>query len=129
MEKFKITAFFFGLVFIVVFVSAYYSNSQPDRILTHKGFSICKIIGFQASGARGSIGDIAYSFSYKGKTYNDCFGDYGCTYTPMYGKTFPIIFDTLDPTFSMPLIRPKDFKYANIPFPDSLKWVLNLCDN
>lgn len=39
-------------------------------------------------------------------------------------KTFPIVYYPPRPSISRILITPRDFSDFNMPFPDSLKWVL-----
>lgn len=40
------------------------------------------------------------------------------------GRSFPIAYDTLNPSNSQLLLTPQDFLIFHLPYPDSLKWVL-----
>ncbi len=42
------------------------------------------------------------------------------------GKSFPVVYYPKFPHLNTMLVLPKDFEQFNIPFPDSLKWVLPL---
>jgi hypothetical protein len=46
----------------------------------------------------------------------------------LIGKKFPVIYDTTNPENNHMLIFPDDFNDWNLPFPDSLKWVLKFND-
>ncbi|SFQ31200.1 hypothetical protein [Parafilimonas terrae] len=52
------------------------------------------------------------------------FGDIVSLQHFIINKQFPIIFSSVNPNYNMILILPEDFKDYNVPFPDSLNWVL-----
>jgi hypothetical protein len=118
------------LVFIVGFYSLRYSRNQKAELLAHKGITTAIITKFTPLGAK-SGDDFEFTYS----DYNSLFkgtymgggtkGEYN-----FVGKQFPVVYDSLNPggNFRM-LISPDDFKYYNMPFPDSLKWVLSYCNN
>jgi hypothetical protein len=41
----------------------------------------------------------------------------------LIGKSFPVIFNVNNPELNKILITPMDFRFYNLPFPDSLQWV------
>jgi hypothetical protein len=77
-----------------------------------------------ASGANVSV-DLKYEFYYKGKKIDGANG-----FEPFRGnrdfenRYFPVMYYPGMGGHSQLLVRPSDFKDFNLPFPDSLNWVL-----
>jgi hypothetical protein len=127
-QKNIITIRILAVFFVAMFFVIYFNSNKPDEILLHKGFSHCRFIQW-VPGSKGSYeGSIKYSFEYHYKFYVQHIPAYNCSYNTMIGKYFLIVFDTLNPGYSHVLIGPKDYRYAGMAFPDSMKWVYSLCD-
>ncbi len=77
---------------------------------------------------KGRLGNfVEYHFDFNRNTiYSN--GNAHNEYAPLknfiVNKQFPVIFSSVNPNYNMILILPEDFKEYNVPFPDSLKWVL-----
>jgi hypothetical protein len=76
-----------------------------------------------AIGANMSM-NLKYEFYYKGNKIidNNASGSYR-GHRIFENKYFPVMYDPILGTSKL-LIEPSDFKRFNLPFPDSLKWVL-----
>lgn len=110
---------------IVGIISLHYSKRNRTELLAHKGITIGKIESYVKVGSTTSD-----EFKYTYWVYNEMLkGEHIGTW-PNGGadnfidKKFTVIFDSLDPRNERMLISPDDFKYYNMPFPDSLNWVL-----
>jgi hypothetical protein len=77
-----------------------------------------------APGAKVSL-DLKYEFYYKGekKIGADAFNDFRGN-PDFVGRYFPVIYYPGWGGHNQLLITPSDFKEFNLPFPDSLNWVL-----
>jgi hypothetical protein len=113
---------------IVIAVSVFITNSQPDQVLLHKGIVKCKFVRWVDTHSSNDFGLIKMAYQYKNITYINYHKAHHCDYQEMIGKQFDLIIDTLDPNVFHVLIVPKDYRYAGLQFPDSMKWVLTLCD-
>jgi hypothetical protein len=71
---------------------------------------------------------IEYSYSYKGNEMSKIRVIDDVIYNPelFVNKFFPVVLSVDDPGESVILLTPKDFRYFNREFPDSLNWVLEL---
>lgn len=49
------------------------------------------------------------------------FQPHGSSY--LMNRTLPVVYEKDNPNNSWLLIKPTDFEYFNLPFPDSLKWI------
>ena len=116
-----------SLAILIAAAAAYYSSKQPDEIIPHKGFTYCWFTKW-ISGAKGFPGSIQFYYEYHNKTYIKYLPAYNCNYNTMIGRRFLIVLDTLEPQIFHVLIGPKDYRYAGLAFPDSMKWVYSLCD-
>jgi len=74
-----------------------------------------------------SVLDIYYQFEINNKIYlqknvfNLNFKSHGVNY--LFERKLPVAYEIGNPENSFILIRPKDFEYFKVPFPDSLKWI------
>jgi hypothetical protein len=77
---------------------------------------------------KGRLGNfIEYHFTYNGNTVysnGNARKEYASLKNFIIYKQFPVIFSSVSPSYNMMLILPEDFKDYNVPFPDSLNWVL-----
>lgn len=73
--------------------------------------------------SKSSLVDFEYSYKYDGKMYNSSFSSGKIDYSNLMGKSFPVLVSKLT-NKSIMLITPSHFKQFNIPFPDSLNWVM-----
>jgi hypothetical protein len=81
------------------------------------------------SGYRGGL-DISYNYLIGNKIFTSG-GFINTSYSNkeyFLRKRFPICYSNSNNAISEILITPSDFKRHNIPYPDSLKWVLPLLD-
>jgi hypothetical protein len=110
-------------IFIVTCIAVLYTFVlQYD--LKHYGIVATGIVIDDAFPAKSARMEFKYKIFFKGKERVG-FSDAG-VYNPgeFYGKSFTVIVSTLTGR-SVILITPDQFKKFNIPYPDSLKWVLN----
>ncbi|MFT3682280.1 MAG: hypothetical protein QM791_18550 [Ferruginibacter sp.] len=73
--------------------------------------------------SKSSLIDFEYSYEHNGEVCNSSFSSPQKDYSILIGKSFPVLVSSLTKKSTM-LIIPNHFKKFNIPFPDSLKWVL-----
>ena len=73
--------------------------------------------------SKSSLTDFEYSYKYNGKMYNSSFSSGKMDYSNLIGKSFPVLVSKLT-NKSIMLITRSHFKKFNIPFPDSLNWVM-----
>lgn len=117
-------------IFFMVSISIYvlgfmYRDNKIKEIHDHAAFSVAKITKYLPAGAKGSD-----FFSYECAIKNRSYGGDHIGIWPNAGSIrfinqyFPLIYDSLQPDKQQLLITPEDFKKFDIPFPDSLKWVI-----
>jgi hypothetical protein len=120
------------IIFIMVLIGwIVYAFISRNKLEKNHNLSIATTYSC-SNGGRGNAGRIfiEYRFTldnrqYKGSTtlltselsFIDCKDHF-------IGKAFPVIYYPGNPSNSILLITPKDFKRFNYPFPDSLGWVL-----
>lgn len=116
---------------ISFFVATYIDNKNRDSLLKNEGFTTALVTKIELTG-HPVVSCIVWQIVIKGNTYTfheDC-SDKDISYDSLIGKVFPAIYDTTSKhhyqisSSDHILIFPNDFKQFNIPFPDSLKWVL-----
>ncbi len=146
-EQIKKFSIVFLIVIVVISAFAYYMETlEKTSLIKNKGFTTGVILRIDWSRDAKSP-DIypcyIYKLSVKGKTTlaQQMIGDEydidrqfkqgdGIMMDSLVGKSFPILYDTtsrIHPPLKFTnflLIFPEDFKQFNLPFPDSLKWVL-----
>jgi hypothetical protein len=121
------------IVFTVVaeFVASIIDNKNKNSLFNNEGFTTGEIIKRVYFGKNGNIPGFMWQATLKNKTYtyHDKVSDsFDCR--ALVGHKFPVIYDTSSNNYYQILgsqhilIFPENFKYYNIPYPDSLKWVL-----
>lgn len=121
MIKKIIYAFLIGL-FIFFLIRSWY---KKEDLLKHKHQSIAKIIGYKIS-YRGGL-NLIYVFKVDGRQYKSFDGEPdigGRNGVFFLNKYFPVIYNYNNPGNNKLLLNPIEFKRYDIPFPDSLNWVL-----
>ena len=112
------------IIFLLVIAAAmflYHKVLWGD--LRNNGIILVGIVKSSSFHAKSSDTDFQCTFDYKGKKYeSECSADVTSS-SIFIGKTFPVILSEVTNNSKM-LITPDHFKSVNIPFPDSLKWVL-----
>jgi hypothetical protein len=120
---FKIVPYFLVLVLGIAIASWWLKDK---RLYKNPGFTNGKAVFF-APDYKGIGGGINYTFKIGDKEYKNT-GLYPNVYASkgdnLVGKSFPVVYDKDDENNNMMLITPKNFERFNIPFPDSLEWVL-----
>jgi hypothetical protein len=127
----KTNALVYSILVIFLVIWVVWGLKGRRNLLNNQRFSAGIVTGFLAGG-RGSAGVMSINFKFvvKGQYYNGSSG-----YSDMNlssanfdsifkGKTFPVIYDGSNPHNADILITPTFFKHFGVPFPDSLKWVL-----
>ena len=119
MKKKKITLAVIIIVFLLIFLFIKFREFN----LTNNGILLnAKTLEWAGSSKMGM--DLKYEFYYMGEKKEDA-----NAFPKIWGlhdfegRYFPVMYD---PKLGMSqlLIEPSDFKRFNLPFPDSLKWVL-----
>lgn len=107
---------FIGILSLLFLI---YRNNQ---LKSDGGIVYGTIIGYGHS-AKSPVLEFKYSFAYNGKLY-ESWSDARVHYlSDFIGKTFPVRYSPRLGIGEM-LITPRDFAKYDLPFPDSLKWVL-----
>ncbi len=117
------------LLLAVVFIWTFYdAKKMGASLIAHEGFTTgIPTSSIYISGRSGSYWNLKYSTSIKGKIQTGTYSisnDIGVCPDSLLGYKFPVIYDTTDAEENYMVIFPEDFKNLNLPFPDSLKWVL-----
>ncbi len=118
------------LVMAALFIIVVGSIFKKALIKNHKE-SVAKITE-GSYGGRGHSGTISliFKFNVEGREIegNAAFNSSELYYSDVekfiVGKTFPVVYNPNSPHSNHLLIRKKDFEQFNVPFPDSMKWVL-----
>lgn len=120
----------FAIIIIIsffIYINAKKSgDNYRSNILKNPSVTSGTVTGVDLKGRLGNF--IEYHFSYDGNFFSsdgNAHKEYSSLRNFIINKNFPVVFDSLNPNYNMILILPEDFKSYNIPFPDSLKWVLN----
>lgn len=75
-----------------------------------------------------SVGaSVRYSFSVNRHNFEHSVGVFSLSPASpdrFIGRSFPVAYDTIDPSNSIILLTPQDFSIFHLQYPDSLKWVL-----
>ncbi len=83
-----------------------------------------KVVSWTTPSKGSSNGSLYGEFVYKSKKYRLLSPTtYGWGLHNLIGRTFPAMFSAKNEKIEI-LITPEDFKKFKIPFPDSLKWVI-----
>lgn len=124
-----------GLVFISVCILVY-AFVRKNTLEKNPQLGVAVTYDYSVNG-RGNAGglNIEYAFNLNAKKYKATLAlttyelsAYNCK-NYFIGTSFPVVYDPSNPSNSLLLIRPKDFKRFGIPFPDSLNWVLRYLEH
>ncbi len=114
-------------IFIILY--GFYNKNSLKRNYT---ILTCKIVEVWA-GTKGSPNSVKVKFEYfinNKRYYNDVQYDKSIALSvwknEILGKNFPVAIDSTNYKNSYPMILPENFEFYNLPYPDSLKWVLTL---
>ena len=110
---------------IVYSLLQYLHQRKIKNITKAKSFSVGHILETRTMASRGFV--VFYSF--KLNEYDTGGGDITKGQVSELGslafvRSFPVIYNGKDPSENDILIFPDDFSKYNLPFPDSLKWVV-----
>jgi hypothetical protein len=112
--------FIFGsLIFIIAF-------REYKEYRLRKNHKIC--VGYierEISTGKG-LRALEYKYQYNWKLY--WFSNTSIKELKLIHKYFPVAISCDDPSISMMLISPEDFKEFGLPFPDSLNWVIPIIE-
>jgi hypothetical protein len=113
--------------FVCMFILLNRNKSKND--IQHANFTKGTIFYYYKQNSTDTI--FQYNYVVKGISHSGTLNfSKDITKDSLVGKTFPVIYDTTAKNGNNSilaaclLITPDDFKKYNIPFPDSLKWVL-----
>jgi hypothetical protein len=118
---------FLSLFALLIVVGIHRRNSLDNS----HNLGVAIPYSYSANG-RGNAGSLNIDYSYKlnDKEYKATLAittfelsAYDCN-NYFIGTSFPVVYSPSNPSNSILLIRPKDFKRFGVPFPDSLRWVL-----
>ena len=115
----------FSVMVIIGVVVTLYSSSQKRELFQNKKMSTGIISKYEPEG-KSTTDEFVYQFNLNGFLF---YGHHRGTWPnggvdKFINKAFPVVYDSLNPNNSNMLMNDKDFIEYNIPFPDSLKWVL-----
>lgn len=112
---------FVTIVFIFFYIKGEINESNT---LSHHGFATGEVYDY-AWGSRAGV-TLYYTFKNEGQSFNGGQKIYiGKQFAYRFkGKTFPVAYNTEDPSISTLLIEAKDFRKFGLEFPDSLNWAI-----
>ena len=110
-----------AIVIVIVVFFIYHNLLWAD--LKYNGVIITGLLKSTSYHSKSSLIDFEYSYEFEGKMYKSSFSSGKKDYSIFIGKSFPVVVSRLTNKSTM-LITPSHFNEFNIPFPDSLKWVL-----
>lgn len=116
-------------IFAFVCMFILLNRNKPKNEMIHPNFARGTVVYYHAQNSLDTI--FQYTYTLNGIMYTNTLNvATSVIKDSLIGKTLPVIYDTTaknvkNSTFAACLlITPDDFKKYNIPFPDSLKWVL-----
>ncbi|MBK6829042.1 MAG: hypothetical protein IPG86_20270 [Chitinophagaceae bacterium] len=114
-----------GLIILVSFVLWVIIGRCTNQNELKSGVIVnVRVVSWTTPSKGSSNGSLYGEFVYKGKKYRLLSPTtYGWGLHNLIGKTFPAMFSAKNEKIEI-LITPEDFKKFKIPFPDSLKWVI-----
>ena len=119
------------LCFLMIFASLMFyfkwNNHQIDKkLLKSPAFAVGYFTGFQPAPGKGA--QAMYYFTVNDTNYGGgrLDGRYRKLGNKMFEKSFPVIYNTQDPTRNQILVFSSDFSRMGLAYPDSLKWVEEL---
>lgn len=114
------------IVGLIIYLTGRMSGDRyKENILNNPSITTAIVTNVELKGRPGNF--VQYNFKFNGKIiYSN--GNAHKEFAPLkrfiVNRQFPVIFSSIDPNYNMILILPEDFKEYNMPFPDSLNWVL-----
>jgi hypothetical protein len=116
------------LICLILFIiSLYFGSKVKYKPLLHQRVGVCRIITYNY-GVKSTSDYVTYSYKYGNEKYTGRYHNTNCDFSEMLGKKIPIIFDSLNPSDAKVLMVPSDYRKAGMQFPDSMKWILAVCD-
>lgn len=112
-----------SFILLVIFICVF-KKIDETHLLENTSLTTGTVYGFP-SGRQGV--DVDYTYTVKGENFVNMEGAPNfvrINSAPFVSRSFPVIYDNTNPKNSHILIHPKDFVKYNIPFPDSLNWIL-----
>lgn len=125
-KKYKLTIFVASFFILLVAALLIYRYYRVNEIKDHQGITIGRITGAQNL-YKPPAYDLKYSYQVDNKDFqNVSSGTSVKSYNVKYflWKDFPVIYSIRKPEIASILILPTDFEMWDIPFPDSLSWVI-----
>lgn len=115
------------IVIVIVVALLILVLKYPPGMLTHDTAITVGRITETRYVPKWSYDRLNYEYIIDGKTFSDASSvDVKREYTRQFvGKYFPVVYSKIDTSISELIVEPEDFKRFNIPFPDSLNWVLD----
>ncbi|HTA28422.1 MAG TPA: hypothetical protein VK809_11570 [Bacteroidia bacterium] len=119
-----------ALISGVILFNVHISKTTTESLNKHKGFTVGYIYEYELTTGVDYVNYIKFRYLVKNKIYKNYNGapsSNGLGYE-FVNKTFPVVFDTVEPANSRILIFPSDYKGLGMSFPDSLNWVIQLME-
>lgn len=123
-----ITLFVFALFSIIVgSLTNYFNkdevNKEKAAFDAHKKFTIGTITSYKMRGYKAASAYYTYKFDVKNESY---YGEFQLLAgsDAFLKRKFLVAYDSTNPQNNYMLVLPKDFQSFNLPFPDSLRWVI-----
>ena len=106
---------------------ATFINNEVDNINTNKGNTEGVVV--EVRERRGASKRVFYKFVVDAKEYKseDLMVMCSRLSIKIEGRTFPVVYNKLNPKQARILITPKSFKRFNQVLPDNLHWVRDVC--
>lgn len=115
------------VVFTIAFLAfGFWMGNRRATRLYEKGYWTTGVIVETGSDYKGRSA-FNYEFYVGGKKYNSQASGVGIRpgmFQEFIGKSFPVVYNSEDPTECDMLVTPGNFSYHGREFPDSLLWVL-----
>jgi hypothetical protein len=113
-----------GFILVFAYFISYLNNTRNVQVITKSpSFSIARITSFRYEKGKALLAE--YNFDVNGKSFTSAKGDgrFEKIGNFILHRSFPVIYNSIDPNKSAVLIFKSDFEKFNIAFPDSLMWV------
>jgi len=114
-------AVFLGLGLIYGLFSWYHNSKEKRALVRSKAFGVGTIYRVLVMKSRGTV---AY-YDFKVGDGEGTDARYEQLGSLIYKRSFPVIYDSLDPSNCQILVFPDNFAKYGLPFPDSLSWVID----
>jgi hypothetical protein len=123
------------LIFLICFLAVvgcgyliiHFINERERAAMLRSGaYSVGKMFRVFTMKSRGTVGYYTFNIGeeeWAGEITSARLLDLG---SAVFKRSFPVIYDSLDPKQSQILIFPDQFEYYHLPFPDSLQWIQDI---